>query len=66
MVDRADVLSDEDYARARRRVEQLAGSASSAVRAAELAALLRAMRAWERLRDRADAIADRPPGSRLQ
>ena len=66
MDDRAHVMSDADYERARVRVEELASSDSSAAGAAELAVILRAMRAWEQVKDRADAIGDRPVGLRLQ
>lgn len=66
MDDRALVMSDKDYERVRVRVEQLASAVRNSATAAELAALLRAMRAWERLRDEADAIGARPVGITLQ
>lgn len=66
MDDQAHVMSDADYERARVRVEELASSGSSPAGAAELAGVLRAMRAWEQVKDRADAIGARPAGLRLQ
>lgn len=65
MDNRAHVMSEADYDRARVRVEELA-SVDGGSAAAELAALLRAMRAWEHMRDLADAIGSRPKGVRLQ